>query len=629
MSVRAVRQPDGSDLLRTSYFCQMNKSNPRQLNVVMEMDANRPGKSERQNTVYKRYVLVIDVSSSMDRVIDGQTTTLLQRMKAFTNLFIDKAKSTVLLGIVTFSKIAHVALGLTQMDKQGKKIAKAIVETLKVENATNISAGLFLALEMIKDRSHSRDSIIIFTDGEANCGITEAGPLITEYREKSQEGGQSCVPLSAITVEGYLPGLLYEISYHLGSDAFYWVNVQTDFEADMMIPQIIRDLTNITDVTVVATALEGTEIQPDPSYTDNEVETSIYIHSLPSDIKRNIYFCLQLPSNYKKLNGKIILRLDVRFVDETLNWRRFTDSIKLCLKPVQDEAKKQTLLCVSDAKTQKYRESVVAYVSCKNTIHTSWRYIGSCISKVYDEQCKREALRYFTQMRECIKNEDTSQVNPGYEMSYKTIKGKIEEAARCLGEKNPYSQTFTGRAKNYLGHLQYAKVSILKAGLADFAIKLWGAFAAMGSSFEKEMPTASGVFSSDLKQPFMHPIIEKKLVMFREALRTGVTTRKRLLFEGHNVILSETLKSKVVRANLLPSLLSNLGARPVNSATVVKGYDRNNPNVFMLCSQTDLNRRSQLFMDAVKHKIDIVSESYLQDCLATDEVLKRADYLLC
>ncbi|XP_078495975.1 uncharacterized protein LOC100178306 [Ciona intestinalis] len=624
MNVNIVRQPDGSsqDLLRTNYFCQIDTSET-DLEVVMEMEAN----GRKRNAVCKRYVLVIDVSGSMDSVADGQTASLMQRMKTFARLFINKAAANAWLGIVTFSDDARVVLRLTQMNKQGKEKATKAVETLRTEGLTNISAGLFLALELIKDRSHSRDSIIIFTDGAANCGITEAEPLITEYREKSQKGGESCVPLSAITVEGYLPGLLYEISYHLGSDAFYWVNVRTDFEADMMIPQIIREATFITDITVVATALRGVEIKLD---TGNQVTTTTFIHSLPNHIKKNLLFRLQLPEDYKALDGNIILSLDISFIDGKLSRRSFTDSVQLCIKSMQEAAIEYGVSEYEPEELQKYRESVVAYVSSKNEVDASWVSIRESISKVFEERCKKEVAKCFNGIRiNYIENADKASAAEELLTSRRFIERMIDNSTRCLDENDLYRQKLSDRANVYLKHLQHAQVTIENADAGDFDTKLWGAFAAMGSSFEKEMPTASGVFSTDLQQPFMHPIIENKLGNVRRTLK-GKRQRKIPLFKGHNVIISEKLKGKKVGEDQLQlaSFISNLGARPVSSATTFRSYGPQNGIVFMVCSQSDFERQSQLFMDAIKNKVPVVSEKYLHDCVAAEKALKRRKYLM-
>ena len=58
----------------------------------------------------------------------------------------------------------------------------------------------------------SRDFIILFTDGEANVGITESYKLVDEYRRKEKKAGfTQHIPISAITIGGYQPLLLQQV----------------------------------------------------------------------------------------------------------------------------------------------------------------------------------------------------------------------------------------------------------------------------------------------------------------------------------------------------------------------------------------------------------------------------------
>ena len=59
----------------------------------------------------------------------------------------------------------------------------------------------------------SRDFIILFTDGAANCGITDAYQLVNEYKRQQRVAGFTYeVPISAITIGQYQPLLLMQVN---------------------------------------------------------------------------------------------------------------------------------------------------------------------------------------------------------------------------------------------------------------------------------------------------------------------------------------------------------------------------------------------------------------------------------
>ena len=66
----------------------------------------------------------------------------------------------------------------------------------------------------------THDCIILFTDGEANCGIWDDAPLlISEYRQRmelyKENGRINNVQLAAITIDTYEPTLLSKVSLNL------------------------------------------------------------------------------------------------------------------------------------------------------------------------------------------------------------------------------------------------------------------------------------------------------------------------------------------------------------------------------------------------------------------------------
>ena len=138
-------------------------------------------------------VAVMDRSGSMS----GQKMTL---MKQTLNLLVTRSglQAQDKLGIVTFDNEVQVALPLTSMDAAGRRAAKAAVDAVCVGGTTNLSGGLLQGLQLLcesdeasreaaADAADGEDAVVVggatrslllFTDGHANAGITDGGAMV-------------------------------------------------------------------------------------------------------------------------------------------------------------------------------------------------------------------------------------------------------------------------------------------------------------------------------------------------------------------------------------------------------------------------------------------------------------------
>merc|ERR1719473_1500576 len=138
----------------------------------------------------------MDRSGSMS----GQKMTL---MKQTLSLLIERTglQAQDSLGIVTFDHEVQVALPLTKMDQAGRRAAAAAVDGVCVGGQTNLSGGLLQGLKMLcesdeasreaaADAADGEDAVVVdggsgatrslllFTDGKANAGITDGGAIV-------------------------------------------------------------------------------------------------------------------------------------------------------------------------------------------------------------------------------------------------------------------------------------------------------------------------------------------------------------------------------------------------------------------------------------------------------------------
>ena len=72
-------------------------------------------------------------------------------------------------------------LPLTAMNDAGKMQANKAIEGIKARGHTNLSGGLLSALQTLyripKEESTTVESVLLFTDGKANYGITKKEQL--------------------------------------------------------------------------------------------------------------------------------------------------------------------------------------------------------------------------------------------------------------------------------------------------------------------------------------------------------------------------------------------------------------------------------------------------------------------
>ena len=142
-------------------------------------------------------VAVLDRSGSMR----GQKMML---MKQTLNLLVTRSglQAQDKLGIVLFDDQVQIGLPLTSMGQAGRRAAKAAIDAVCVGGRTNLSGGLIQGLQMLcqsdeKAREQADDaaadgeatvvvgdeggatrSLLLFTDGQANAGITDSGAMV-------------------------------------------------------------------------------------------------------------------------------------------------------------------------------------------------------------------------------------------------------------------------------------------------------------------------------------------------------------------------------------------------------------------------------------------------------------------
>lgn len=128
-------------------------------------------------------VCVIDRSGSM-------AGSKLNLTKDALNFVIDQMDQGDSLGLVTYDTGVSTNLDLLQMTKENKGAAKNAVKAISAGSMTNLSGGLLAGLSMASSKPCT---ILLFTDGLANVGVTGVNQITTMTESKlasCKEGSQ-------------------------------------------------------------------------------------------------------------------------------------------------------------------------------------------------------------------------------------------------------------------------------------------------------------------------------------------------------------------------------------------------------------------------------------------------------
>ena len=125
-------------------------------------------------------VIVVDISGSM-----GPNMEL---MKGTLEFLITQLHAIDTISLVTFETSVEIPFPSLQMTLENKQVAISAIRQLKSKDSTNLSGGLLTGIEQVnklqrdsleKGADEKRiQSILLFTDGYANVGITDTAQLI-------------------------------------------------------------------------------------------------------------------------------------------------------------------------------------------------------------------------------------------------------------------------------------------------------------------------------------------------------------------------------------------------------------------------------------------------------------------
>jgi len=125
-------------------------------------------------------VLVIDKSGSMA----GKKIALIKKSLEF---FLTQLNDKDRLSLVTYDTNVYLDFGLKKMNKDNKEDALRIIKNISDGSCTNLCGGLLKGLEEVMNRKSDDKnevaSVLLFTDGLANSGITSSAGIIAAMKD--------------------------------------------------------------------------------------------------------------------------------------------------------------------------------------------------------------------------------------------------------------------------------------------------------------------------------------------------------------------------------------------------------------------------------------------------------------
>ncbi|CAH1796819.1 unnamed protein product [Owenia fusiformis] len=493
------------DPLKLAYYCTKIRD---QTKVVLELKGGEPPEPDGKKTPL-RIQCVIDISYSMEEPYGNDDISKLDKMKMFSQLLVEFLSDDDILGIVTFGTDAWITLPPTHMTAKGKLQAKFAIDNIISRGTTNLSAGLLGGIEMFLEsnelqldgtliQTDYRDTIILFSDGLANKGIKDANKLIPAMRRRLDKVGRELdiedydVTISAFSTGGYIPELLFQVGQSFSSDAFYFLDDDTDLEVAMMKPVLMRESSVASGIKVHLKALNGVTFQVDEStnefrvqsYEDDDADDNqileYFIHDISPNMERHVIVVLDLPEGHEKtLKGKDVMKIEVRFRDKEMARKRMRGTVSYSKVPLnEDETSEKALL------------------------------------KVGQQESRNEAYKALRKSTDTLTRRARPKASRDIEEGIVEIQSLCEHIGDLLTSEDSENDLLQ-YAKPLITNLEYCIKFLRDPHIAEE--DAWCKMTSMSSAIIRESPAAGGTFAegADL---FLPSIIEEKIRDLRSRL---------------------------------------------------------------------------------------------------------------
>ena len=249
-------------------------------------------------------VAVIDRSGSM-------TGVKLELVVKVLHFVVQHLKSIDRLSIVTYDNEVEELVPLENITHKNRYEIDARIDGIHGRGSTNLSGGLIRGMNVMRNRAVKADvaSVLLFTDGIANSGITDTAGILTAM--DNIFGGQNTFTVNTFGFgSDHNAYMLKEIS-RAGNGLFYYIQ-NTD-----QIPEIFSNClggllsTIAQDISISIQTSNGAVIKEilsksTPKLSDRNMQGIVSMGDMQSEEERDILVTLDLPQADMPINQPYI-----------------------------------------------------------------------------------------------------------------------------------------------------------------------------------------------------------------------------------------------------------------------------------------------------------------------------------
>lgn len=267
---------------------------------------------------------VLDRSGSMS----GQKITLLKRSTQF---LVNQLQSGDYLGVVSYSSEATVDIPLSAVSASNKGGFSESIDSIVARGGTNLASGLFEGIDQQVDADIAGTiikSVILFTDGLANMGVTSASEIVRQM-------GRSLTGAGAPTVYALGFGGDHDASFlqaiaEAGNGAYVFVSGANTIAST--IGEILGGLLTTTaqDIRVTFRPRNGARIVGVKGGTVSSNLRQTRFPDLFAEERRDILVDLRIPVLNDALQRQVVLEATLEYFN-TVTETRERDNIVIAV----------------------------------------------------------------------------------------------------------------------------------------------------------------------------------------------------------------------------------------------------------------------------------------------------------
>jgi len=359
-------------------------------------------------------VCAVDVSGSMAGVKLQLVTRSLEFM-------VSVLKPTDRLAVVVFSDGARLCFPFVNLTELGKKTALDSIRSIRASGQTNISAGLHMALDLVKQTPSSANvsSVVLFTDGYANVGITKIEPLCASIKDRIAAIDDTACSINAMGFGNHDAEFLTAIAEE-GMGMFYYVDkpdsIATAF-GDVIggLLSVVAQKVKITleaadDSVVIESVPTGyTKTNPIPGKTST---VCISLGDLLSEDKKDFVVFLKLSPHYTSAIQSL-LKVTVSYHNLISDTNELsTMDIKIARPKASEITAEQKIPNVGVLRQTRRIQTAVAMKQAlqhynANNVHAAKKVILTAMTTLAKEAAKDTTIANLLQdLKQCLQKMD-------------------------------------------------------------------------------------------------------------------------------------------------------------------------------------------------------------------------------